>query len=127
MATVSAFELTEAHVRGGVPVAVVAQLTGELGLSTPELLAWLQVAPRTWARRKQAGRFDMLESDRVARLGRLVRRARNVLGGPTEARNWLTAPSRSFAGRSPLDVASTEVGAEEVFDLLGRLEHGVFG
>jgi putative toxin-antitoxin system antitoxin component (TIGR02293 family) len=126
MATVSAFDLTEGQVRDGVPVTVVAQLTGELGLSTPALLAWLQIAPRTWARRKQAGRFDMLESDRLARLGRLVRRARNVLGGPNEAKVWMASPNRALQGRTPFDVAGTEVGAEAVFDLLGRLEHGVF-
>lgn len=126
MAVVSAFELTEGQVRDGVPVAVVAQLTAELGLTTPVLLAWLQIAPRTWARRKQAGRFDMLESDRVARLGRLVRRARNVLGGQDEARVWMATVNRALQGRTPFDVAGTEVGAEVVFDLLGRLEHGVF-
>jgi len=126
MAAVTAFELTENQVREGVPVSVVAQLTGELGLSTPALLAWLQIAPRTWARRKQAGRFDMLESDRLARLGRLVRRARNVLGGSAEARTWMATPNRALQGRTPFDVAGTEVGAEAVFDLLGRLEHGVF-
>lgn len=126
MAATSAFDLTEGNVRDGVPVALVAQLTGSLGVSTPVLLEWLQVAPRTWARRKQSGRFDMLESDRVARLGRLVRRAQRVLGGEDEARSWLALPNRALQGRSPFDVAATEVGAESVFDLLGRLEHGVF-
>lgn len=126
MAAVSAFDLTEVQVRNGVPVTVVAQLTGELGLSTPALLAWLQIAPRTWARRKQVGRFDMLESDRLARLGRLVRRCRNVLGGAEEAKAWMAKPNRALQGRTPFDVAGTEVGAEAVFDLLGRLEHGVF-
>ena len=126
MAALSAFELTEGQVRSGVPVSVVAQLTSELGVSTPALLAWLQVAPRTWARRKKSGRFDMLESDRLARLGRLARRAGSVLGGSDEARTWLSVGNRAFGGRTPFDVASTEVGAEAVFDLLGRLEHGVF-
>jgi putative toxin-antitoxin system antitoxin component (TIGR02293 family) len=126
VATLSAYELTETQVRNGVPVTVVAQLTAELGIGTPALLAWLQVAPRTWARRKQTGRFDMLESDRLARLGRLIRRARKVLGGSAEARTWMTVGNRALGGRTPFEVAGTEVGAEAVFDLLGRLEHGVF-
>ena len=126
MAAVSAFGLSEAHVREGVSVAVVAQLTTELGISVGELLEWLQVSPRTWARRKQAGRFEMLESDRLARLGRLTRRARNVLGGSAEARAWLATPNRALRGRTPFEVAATKIGAEDVFDLLGRLELGVF-
>src|ERR1700712_4698606 len=111
MAAVSAFDLTEDQVRRGVSVAVVAQLTAELGIGTPALLDWLQISPRTWARRKQSGRFDMLESDRVARLGRLVRRARNVLGGPSEAKAWLSIANRALLGRTPFDVAATETGA----------------
>ena len=126
MAGVSALRLRESDVREGVPVSVVAQLTSELEVSTQALLAWLQVAPRTWARRKQSGRFDMLESDRVARLGRLVRRTRSVLGGTPAARVWMSTPNRALRGRTPFEVAGTEVGAEAVFDLLGRLEHGVF-
>ena len=126
MAVVSPFDLTEAQVRRGISVTVVAQLTAELGIGTPALLEWLQISARTWARRKQSGRFDMLESDRVARLGRLIRRARNVLGGPTEARTWMTLANRGLAGRTPFEVAGTETGAETVFDLLGRIEHGVY-
>jgi putative toxin-antitoxin system antitoxin component (TIGR02293 family) len=118
--------LTEEHVRNGVPIASLATLGSVLGLSTGNLLDWLQISPRTWARRKHAGVFDMLESDRVARLSRLLTRATQVLGGPTEARDWLMSPSRALGRRTPFAVAGTEVGAEGVFGLLGRLEHGVF-
>jgi putative toxin-antitoxin system antitoxin component (TIGR02293 family) len=105
---------------------VVAQLTVALGVSTNELLTWLHMPARTWARRKQAGTFDMLESDRIARLGRLIKRASKVLGGQHAARTWLTTPNRALRGRTPFAAADTETGAEAVFDLLGRLEHGVF-
>jgi len=126
MAELSVLQLNEGDVRSGVPVAAVAQLTSELGVTTQTLLSWLQVSTRTWARRKQAGRFDMLESDRLARLGRLVRRAKSVLGGSAQARAWMMTPNRALQRRTPFDVAGTEVGAEAVFDLLGRIEHGVY-
>jgi putative toxin-antitoxin system antitoxin component (TIGR02293 family) len=118
--------LTEEHVRNGVPISSMAPLGSAMQLSTTELLEWLQISPRTWARRKQAGVFDLLESDRVARLSRLLKRATTVLGGPSEARDWLKTPNRAFERRTPFAVAGTEVGAERVFDLIGRLEHGVF-
>lgn len=126
MAEISHHGYTEEHVRNGVPASSVAALGSALQLSTAELLDWLQISPRTWARRKHAGVFDLLESDRVARLSRLIGRARQVLGGATEARSWLTTPNRALGRRTPFAVAGTEVGAEGVFDLLGRLEHGVF-
>ncbi len=119
--------LTELDVRRGVPVTTVTSLAQTLGVGVPDLLEWLSISPRTWARRKQTGVLDTLESDRLARLGRLLRRATQVLGSAAEARTWLITPNRSLQRRTPFQVASTEVGADTVFQLLGRIEHGVFG
>ncbi|MEO5725279.1 MAG: antitoxin Xre/MbcA/ParS toxin-binding domain-containing protein [Ilumatobacteraceae bacterium] len=118
--------LDESEVRNGVDVGTVANLARVLEMPMPALLEWLQIAPRTWARRKQAGVLDLLESDRTARLTRLIARAADVTGGTATARVWLTTPSRALGRRTPLDVAGTEVGADSVFALLGRLDHGVF-
>lgn len=123
---IPAERLTEADVRDGLPVASLANVSSALGVPATELIDWLQISPRTWARRKAAGRFDALESDRLARLIRLVRRAVTVVGGEAEARTWLVSPAKALDRRTPLDVASTEIGAERVFQLLGRIEHGVF-
>jgi putative toxin-antitoxin system antitoxin component (TIGR02293 family) len=120
-------EITEDQVREGVSVLVVSQLARQLDLPLTSLVSWLQISPRTWARRKQAGALDLLESDRVARLTRLVARTVVVTGGVAEARTWLMLPHRALDRRTPFEVAGTEVGAEAVFNLLGRIEHGVFG
>lgn len=122
----SAAALSEHDVRRGLPVTMVATVAETLQIGVPQVLEWLSVSPRTWARRKQQGVLDVLESDRVARLHRLIRRATIVLGGHDEGRTWLTTPQRALQHRTPFDVASTEVGAETVFQLLGRIEHGVF-
>ncbi|MGB8860814.1 MAG: antitoxin Xre/MbcA/ParS toxin-binding domain-containing protein [Ilumatobacteraceae bacterium] len=117
---------SEHDVRRGVPVTAVAAVADSLQVPVATVLEWLSISPRTWARRKQQGMLDVLESDRVARLHRLVRRAAAVLGGAAEGRTWLTTPQRALQRRTPLAVASTEVGAEAVFQLLGRIEYGVF-
>jgi putative toxin-antitoxin system antitoxin component (TIGR02293 family) len=118
--------LGEQEVRRGVPVTTVTAAAVALQLPLADVLEWLSISPRTWVRRKQQGVLDLLEGDRVARLVRLTRRAAAVLGGSSEASTWLTTPQRALARRTPFEVASTEVGAEAVFQLLGRIEHGVF-
>ena len=118
--------LGEGDVRRGIPVTTVTALAESLQVPVPQVLEWLSISPRTWVRRKQQGVLDILEGDRVARLHRLIRRAALVLGGSAEGRAWLTTPQRALQRRTPLEVASTEVGAEAVFQLLGRIEHGVF-
>jgi putative toxin-antitoxin system antitoxin component (TIGR02293 family) len=118
--------LSEHDVRRGLPVTMVVEAATSLRVPIGEVLDWLSISPRTWVRRKQQGTLDVLESDRLARLHRLLRRAAKVLGGADEGRTWLVTPQRALQRRAPLHVAATEVGAESVFQLLGRIEHGVF-
>jgi putative toxin-antitoxin system antitoxin component (TIGR02293 family) len=120
------FDISESDVRAGMPITSVSALAATLDLPVVTLLDWLTISPRTWARRKQAGVLDTLESDRVARLSRLLRRATTVVGGRQEACDWLLTPNRALQRRRPFDVARTEIGADAVFALLGRIEHGVF-
>ncbi len=49
-----------------------------------------------------------------------------MLEGEEAAREWLKSPLPALAGKTPLEFADTEPGAQEVEDLLGRIEHGVF-
>lgn len=116
---------TEDEVLAGLPTSTLTDAAARLGIPVAELLAWLRVAERTWARRKQAGRLDPLESDRMARALRLVQRSVAVTCDEAGARTWLHTPNRALGRRTPFETAGTETGAERVFQLLGRLEHGV--
>ena len=53
-------------------------------------------------------------------------RALDVMETENNARQWLTSPQYGLGGAVPLEYAETEVGAREVEDLLGRIEHGVY-
>ena len=81
---------------------------------------------RTLARRKEAGRLEPSESDRVARISRVFARAIDLFDGNVDsARAWLTQPSNALGDRTPLEFARTDAGAIEVEHLIGRLEHGI--
>ena len=84
------------------------------------------VPERTLARRKESGRLEPDESDRLARLSRVFARTIELFEGGVEgARRWLTSPVAALGGRTPLEFASTDAGAIEVEHLIGRLEHGI--
>lgn len=91
------------------------------------LLAQIVAIPeRTLARRREAGRLEPDESDRLVRASRVVARAIELFEGNADAaRHWLTSPLQALGGRTPLDFAKTDVGAIEVENLVGRLEHGL--
>lgn len=81
----------------------------------------------TIARRKEAERsLDRAASERLVRLALLYRRASEVFGDEDLAKQWMQTPREVFGGKTPFELAASEIGVQEVEDLLLRAEHGVF-
>ena len=115
------------HVEKGLAFTAVEALQRQMDLATKEMAQLLDIKFRTFLRRKEAGRLQPAESDRVLRTSRLFARAQDLFDGNQEAaRAWLTTPQRALGGAIPLEIAKTEVGAREVEQIIGRLEQGVF-
>lgn len=115
-------------VRQGLPIRVLAHLSGELGIKTTELAGYAGIPVRTLARRKeQRQTFTRYESDRLARIAMLFDDAITLFdNNKEEASHWFLTAKKALDGHSPIEYADTEPGAQEVRDLIGRLEHGVF-
>lgn len=118
-------ELADA-LRRGLSYAALERFRTRVGLAAGEMADLLQIPPRTLARRKERGRLEPDESDRLVRLARVFVHVVDLFDGDDAgAWRWLAAPQRAFAGRQPLELAKTDVGAREVEHLVGRLEHGI--
>jgi putative toxin-antitoxin system antitoxin component (TIGR02293 family) len=113
------------HVKEGLAFTVFERLSKALEVPAARLASLAGIAPRTLDRRKKDGRLQTAESERVLRLVSLFDKAVSVLGDVDTARGWFKQPLHALGGRSPMEYADTEIGAREVEDLLGRLEHGV--
>lgn len=113
-------------VQEGFPVAVLQKLADELDAPQKVVLLALGIAPATLKRRRESGHLNRTESDRVYRLTSIFQQAIQLFeGDETMAREWLEQPAKALGGRPPLAYLDTEAGANEVEDLIGRLEHGV--
>jgi putative toxin-antitoxin system antitoxin component (TIGR02293 family) len=118
---------TVRRVRAGFPFEVLAKLQKATDLPWTEISRFVAIPQRTLSRRQRQGRLQADESDRVLRASSIFDLAVDLFDGDiAEARRWLQTPQRGLGGETPLDFASTEVGAREVENLIGRLEHGVF-
>lgn len=115
-----------AAVKAGLDARVFVDLARRLGVSEAQLAATAGIAPTTLGRRKRAGTLAPDESEHVIRLATLLERATQVFEDEADAADWLRAPNVALDGVTPLALADTELGAREVDDLLGRLEHGVY-
>jgi putative toxin-antitoxin system antitoxin component (TIGR02293 family) len=77
-------------------------------------------------RRREGGVLTSRESDGLYRLASTLARAVDALGSQEAAREWLLEPQRGLGGREPIGLLSTTPGQNAVFQLLGRIEHGVY-
>lgn len=114
------------QIKEGLPTKTFEVLREEFGVPMAQLAKTLNINLRTLTRRKQSGRFNTDESERVYRLGRLFQIALNLFQDEKLVQRWFSAPKECFNGETPLNYADTEPGAQEVEKQLRRLEHGVF-
>lgn len=117
---------THRQVARGLPYAAIEAFQLHTGLSARALAEWTLISDRTLARRREQRRLEPDESDRLVRVSRVFGRALDLFEGNTaSARGWLTRKQPGLGGATPLDISRTDVGAREVEDLIGRVEHGI--
>lgn len=116
----------EAIESGQVPTGVVSGLAGCLQTDCKDTLKLLKMSRSTFYRRKRSGVLSRGEADRVYRYVRLYTFAHTLFHGDADsAREWLSRPADAFRSKTPLQHATTEIGAHEVETLIGRIRHGI--
>lgn len=99
------------------------RLKSVINTSGEDLCHIVRIPPRTLARREV---FEPDESERILRVASVFQKAIEVMGSLESARRWFAGPKKALGGKTPMEFCDTEPGAQEVFNLLGRIEHGVF-
>ena len=120
----SDLELADA-IRSGLPPRAL-EVVVDTGRLTASELHDLVGSRRTLLRKRKTGKpLSTGESDRLARLIRVILRAEDALGDRDKAHRWLRKENRALDGRRPLDLLGSDVGARVVEQVLGRIEHGL--
>ena len=117
-----------AAVRAGLPVraldSVLKEMVGDL-VSQADVYGVVGSARTLQRKRSQGTTLSPEESDRLARLARIIVRAEDVLGAGDKARRWLGKPNTALGGARPLSLLDSDMGTLAVEQVLGRIEHGV--
>lgn len=116
-------------VRRGLPYKVLPTLETYLVIKDQEqagIWQWVLSSSRTHARRRIERLLKPDESDRAMRVARVFARAEEVLGNREKAGLWLRRPNRALGMAEPLSLLDNDLGAQQVTDVLGRIEHGTF-
>jgi putative toxin-antitoxin system antitoxin component (TIGR02293 family) len=111
---------------GGLEYKYFEQFQKLTQLPVGDAIRLVAITSRTLQRRKEQGRLEPAESDRLVRASRVFSKALELFEGNTEdAKAWFQTPARALGNEKPIDLARTDVGAREVEALIDRLEQGI--
>jgi putative toxin-antitoxin system antitoxin component (TIGR02293 family) len=111
-------------VKAGLPFTSLEAVMAKFWLGREEVAAALHLPQWTIARRKKERKLQAEESDRLLRLARVSSQAADILGSEKKAAQWLRRPNRALGNQVPLDLIDSDIGARQVDEVLGRIEHG---
>ena len=117
---------TLAEIRAGLPATFLDRLRNTLDVTEAQLASVVWIPRQTLGRRRLRGVLRRDEGDRAATVARVFNAALAYFEGDRDhALDWLKHPNPALAGETPLQRADTATGAEDVLDLIGRLDHGI--
>lgn len=115
-------DLDEAVARG-LPRSAVDALVARLANPQDSTRLKHRIVPKaTYQRHEQ---LNPAHSQKAERLARVFAMAEVAWGDPEEARRFMNMPHPELGGRTPLEVAMTELGARQVEQVLERGLHGL--
>jgi putative toxin-antitoxin system antitoxin component (TIGR02293 family) len=110
----------------GVPATTLKSMAQYLGLPGVELAKSLRIQPRTLRNRVATGKLNAAESEKSLRLARVIAKSCQVVGNEDKAKAWVLSPNVSLGGKRPIDLLETDIGAEQVHNVLQAIEWGVY-
>jgi len=115
------------RVREGLPFSALSAVVQQYGISRDVVCEILHLSRRNFLRRKQQNRLSPDESDRLYRLARVLAHANRVFEDPEQSADWIQTPNAALGKQQPLTLLDTDIGVQQVDQVLGRIEHGIIG
>lgn len=122
--TTDLIELT----RRGIHSKGVLKLLAMIGLSQDDFADAVRISTRTLSRRfmKASNLLSPDESEKALRLARVFVEASEVLGDPDKAKLWIKRSNKGLDNVAPLMLLDSDLGTEQIMDVLGRIRDGVY-
>jgi putative toxin-antitoxin system antitoxin component (TIGR02293 family) len=113
-------------IRSGLPTKNAVKFLESISVAFPfeTLLRAAGISSRTLERRG-GKQLRPAQSDRLFRIARIVDFAEESIGTRAQALKWLNIPNRALRGARPIEELDTDIGANRVETVLGRLREGV--
>jgi putative toxin-antitoxin system antitoxin component (TIGR02293 family) len=124
MAAMPAMQQIET-IRKGIPALAFDQIADALGIGKEALARKLNINAQTLRKRKSRV-LSPDEAEKSLRVTRVFVAASEVLGSEDEARHWMGEAVMALGGKRPVDLLDTDVGAQEVVNILNCIKWGIY-
>ncbi len=124
LAALSPLEQVET-IRKGVAAQVFDQVAAALDIGKESLARTLNINAQTLRKRKSRV-LSAEEAEKSLRAARVFAFASDVLGGADDARHWLKQEIPALGGKPPLALLDTDVGTQEVTNLLNCIKWDLY-
>jgi putative toxin-antitoxin system antitoxin component (TIGR02293 family) len=113
-------------VEDGITKQSLEALKQQMGFDYDQLAQILNVARATLINKKSSEKFNTDLSDKIMNLADIISFGFEVFEDHARFKAWLQTPVRALGGKKPFDLLHTSFGRDEVRDLLGRIDQGVY-
>lgn len=84
------------------------------------------ISPRSLSRLKSEQKIPSHTAEVALSVLRIHQKAQEIFPDNGQAVQWMKQPNAALQGRTPVESAQNRFGAEEVLDILTRMEYGVY-
>jgi putative toxin-antitoxin system antitoxin component (TIGR02293 family) len=113
-------------VRVGVTKSALEKLKSIAALDYDQLARILSVARATLINKKGAAKFNNALSEKIVGLADIYSYGYEVFEAEDRFNQWMFRPNQALNGQTPFDLIDNQYGREEVKDLIGRIDYGVY-
>ena len=122
MTSLEKYELAKA----GVSKNALEAIKEKAKLDYDTLARGLGTARATLINVKGKAKFNPQLSEKIVGLADIYAYGYEVFEDDIRFNEWMFRPNKALGGVMPFDVVSNQFGREEVKNLIGRIEHGVY-
>lgn len=112
-------------IRQGIATQVFEQIAIAIGVGKETLARKLNINAQTLRKRKSR-MLSADEAEKSLRVARVFALASEVLGSENKARQWVNDQIPALGGKRPLDLLDTDLGTQEVMNLLQCIKWGMY-
>ncbi len=110
----------------GVSKKNLETLKARTNLDYDKLSAILSTTRATLINKKGTEQFSLALGEKIISIAEIYSYGYSVFDEAQKFRDWVFRPNRALGGKPPFELLDNQFGREEVKNLIGRIEYGVY-